>query len=179
MNWFLGIDATTGVLVADFEDTATGLNHPVTGITAIPTGGGWHHAAVTYDTATDTWNLYLDGILDATSPSADFTPESSSIQHGALGTALNSTGVPPASSTARLMRSAIWNVARTGAQILAGQGLSSSPAAPAWSPATALTRAPARALAARRGRPTGTPSMARSGSPARRSAAATGPGFQH
>ena len=34
-NYFLGIDATTGVLVADFEDNATGLNHPVTGITAI------------------------------------------------------------------------------------------------------------------------------------------------
>ena len=33
MNYFLGIkDVATGdVLAADFEDTATGLNHPVTG----------------------------------------------------------------------------------------------------------------------------------------------------
>ena len=28
MNYFLGIDASTGVLVADFEDTANGANHP-------------------------------------------------------------------------------------------------------------------------------------------------------
>ena len=67
----------------------------MTGITAIPTGGGWHHAAVTYDTATDTWNLYLDGVLerDARPAGGNFTPESTSIQHAALGTALNSTGV--------------------------------------------------------------------------------------
>ena len=51
---------------ADFEDNATGLNHPVTGTTADHVSGVWHHAAVTYDTATDTWNLYLDGVLDRT-----------------------------------------------------------------------------------------------------------------
>ena len=28
MNYFLGIDGPRRVLVADFEDTATGLNHP-------------------------------------------------------------------------------------------------------------------------------------------------------
>ena len=33
MNYFLGIDGTSRVLVADFEDTATGLNHPVQGVT--------------------------------------------------------------------------------------------------------------------------------------------------
>ena len=31
MNYFLGIDATTGTLVADFEDTVDGGNHPVAG----------------------------------------------------------------------------------------------------------------------------------------------------
>ena len=33
MNYFLGIDAASGVLVADFEDTANGTNHPVSGTT--------------------------------------------------------------------------------------------------------------------------------------------------
>ena len=34
MNYFLGIRSSDNVLVADFEDTATGLNHPVVGTTA-------------------------------------------------------------------------------------------------------------------------------------------------
>ena len=33
MNYFLGIRQSDGVLAADFEDTATGLNHPVVGVT--------------------------------------------------------------------------------------------------------------------------------------------------
>ena len=33
MNYFLGIHGTSRVLVADFEDTATGRNHPVQGVT--------------------------------------------------------------------------------------------------------------------------------------------------
>ena len=74
MNYFLGIDAASGVLVADFEDTANGGNHPVTGTTAV-TSNVWHHAAATYDTATDTWRLYLDGVLDRTlALGGDFTP---------------------------------------------------------------------------------------------------------
>ena len=51
MNYFLGIDATTGTLVADFEDTASGGNHPVTG-TAVVTSNVWHHAAATYSGST-------------------------------------------------------------------------------------------------------------------------------
>ena len=53
-------------------------------------------------------------------PSAAFTPESDSIQHAALGTALTSTGAsPPASSHGAIDEARIWNVARSGAQILA------------------------------------------------------------
>src|SRR6185312_16342096 len=63
MDYFLGIDASSGVLVADFEDTANGTNHPVAGVTPV-TSNVWHHAAVTYDTSNNTWRLYLDGILD-------------------------------------------------------------------------------------------------------------------
>ena len=60
MNYFLGIRQSDGVLAADFEDTATGLNHPVAGVTPIPANGAWHHAAATYDGTT--WRLYLDGV---------------------------------------------------------------------------------------------------------------------
>jgi hypothetical protein len=89
MNYFLGIDATSGVLVGDFEDTVNGGNHPVTGTTAV-TSNVWHHAAATYDGTT--WNLYLDGVLDRTLSGGAFTPESTSIQHAAIGTAMTSNG---------------------------------------------------------------------------------------
>src|SRR5689334_905637 len=56
VNYFFGIDATTGRLVADFEEaqvaqggTNPGLNHPITGTAVIAADGAWHHAAVTYD----------------------------------------------------------------------------------------------------------------------------------
>ena len=76
-NWFLGIAG--GKLAADFEDTASGLNHPVTGINTITTNV-WHHAAATYGSGT--WNLYLDGNLDVSLPvSGSPVPRSDSIQH--------------------------------------------------------------------------------------------------
>ncbi len=53
-NWLLGINDATDVLAADFEDTATGLNHPVSGTTPIA-NDVWHHAAATYDGTT--WRL--------------------------------------------------------------------------------------------------------------------------
>ncbi len=90
MNYFLGIRASDNVLVADFEDTATGLNHPVVGTTAIPADGAWRHVAATYDGTT--WRLYLDGALHAQLVVGAFTPQFNSIQHAALGTAFNSTG---------------------------------------------------------------------------------------
>ena len=53
INYFLGIDATSGKLVADFEEGQSGstpsANHPITGTTAITADGQWHHAAATYD----------------------------------------------------------------------------------------------------------------------------------
>src|SRR5215211_3418404 len=63
MNYFLGIRASDGVLVADFEEGATGaspgLNHPIVGVTPI-SNNVWYHAAATYDGST--WRLYLNGV---------------------------------------------------------------------------------------------------------------------
>ena len=71
MNYFLGIDPASGVLTADFEDLATGANHPVVS-TAEISSNVWHHAAATYDGGT--WRLYLDGVLDKTQAVGAFTP---------------------------------------------------------------------------------------------------------
>ncbi|PYR63826.1 MAG: hypothetical protein DMF88_24480, partial [Acidobacteria bacterium] len=124
MNYFLGIRQTDGVLVADFEDTATSGNHPIAGVTPIPADGVWRHAAATYDGST--WRLYLNGVEDANltlvgSP----TPRFDSIQHAALGTALNSTGgvgtQPQGFFNGSLDEARIWNYVRTQPQIAAGR----------------------------------------------------------
>ncbi len=77
------------VLAADFEDLASGANHPIQGKTPIPIGQ-WHHVAATYDGAR--WRLYVDGVLDAEAL-VGAVPRHDSIQHFGLGTALNSRGV--------------------------------------------------------------------------------------
>jgi VCBS repeat-containing protein len=123
MNYFLGITPATGKLAADFEDTATGGNHPINGTAAIPADGSWHHVAATYDGTT--WQLYVDGALDATLTVGAFTPRFDSIQHAALGTALNSTG-GVGTQTQGFFNGAmdevrIWNYARSAAQILSGR----------------------------------------------------------
>ena len=123
MNYFLGIDASSGVLVADFEDTANGGNHPVSGATAV-TSNVWHHAAAVYSTASDTWRLYLDGVLDRTLVlSGDFTPESTSIEHAAIGSALTSNGTAAGFFAGSVDEARIWNVARSTAQVQATRGL--------------------------------------------------------
>jgi len=62
VNYFLGIDATTHVLLGDLEEHTTGSNpgqnHPVHGTSTI-LPGAWHHAAMTYDGSC--WQLFLDG----------------------------------------------------------------------------------------------------------------------
>jgi hypothetical protein len=116
MNYFLGIDGTTGALTADFEDTATGLNHPVAGVTPL-TDHTWYHAAATYDGTT--WRLYLDGTLDRELVVGAYTPEATSIQHAGLGTAMTSTGVASGYFNGVLDEVRIWNYARSGAEIAA------------------------------------------------------------
>ena len=113
--------------MADFEDAATGPNHPVTG-TTVGHSNVWHHAAATYD-GDGTWNLYLDGVLDKTlAVGAASAASPTSIQHAALGTAMTSTGARRRASSQGVVDEArIWNVVRSAAQIAGQPGPSSSP----------------------------------------------------
>jgi hypothetical protein len=125
MNYFLGIRESDDVLVADFEEgsgqSQPGLNHPIAGTTPIQ-NDIWYHAAATFDGAT--WSIYLNGNLEATANlGAGHLPQSASIQHAGLGTAMNSSGTPSGFFQGNLDEPRIWNVARSQAQIQAGMSV--------------------------------------------------------
>ncbi len=101
------------VLGADFEDSIDGGNHPVVGATVIP-WGEWHHVAVTYDGAT--WALYVDGELDE-QLTVSAPPRADSIQHFAVGTAMDSTGAPAGFFDGAIDELRVWNHARTETEI--------------------------------------------------------------
>jgi len=113
MNWFLGIDSNTGRIAADFEDNATGLNHPVFGVTSI-SNGAWYHAAATYDGTT--WRLYLNGSLE-NQITVNATPRFDSIQHAAIATAMTSTGAAAGFFKGVIDEVRIWSYARTQKEI--------------------------------------------------------------
>ncbi len=104
------------VLGADFEDMATGANHPVIGRTAV-SRDRWHHVAVTYDG--NTWRLFLDGVQDGSATTGMARPRADSIQHFALGTAMNSTGVAAGRLDGDLDEVRVWDHARTAAEVAA------------------------------------------------------------
>jgi hypothetical protein len=104
------------VLGADFEDMASGANHPVTGKTAIGRGE-WHHVAATYDGAV--WRLYVDGVLDGEA-TANATPRADSIHPFSIGTAIASDGVPHGFLHGALDELRVWNRARTEEEIADG-----------------------------------------------------------
>jgi len=116
-NYVLGINTAGDVLAADFEDTATGLNHPVSGTTQI-TLNTWYHAAASYDGTT--WRLYLNGNPEATLVVGAFTPRSDSIQHFGLGAMLTSAGSRLGAFQGILDEVRIWNRALSQAEIQAG-----------------------------------------------------------
>ncbi len=116
MNYFLGIDNARGVLAADFEDKVTGGNHPVSGITQLRYNT-WYHAALTYNGSK--LRLYLNGILEA-EIAANIAARNDSLQHAALASALNSTGVPEGYFEGALDEVRIWNYALPAGQIQDG-----------------------------------------------------------
>ena len=127
-NYFLGIDGTSGKLVADMEEgqstasgASPGLNHPVRGDTVV-TYNVWHHAAATYDGKT--WHLYLDGTRDGTATlSAPRDPRYDSIQHAGVGTAMSSTGERAGHFAGVVDEARVWNVARSQADITGTKNL--------------------------------------------------------
>ena len=113
MNYFLGIRPTDNLLVADFEDMTDGSNHPVIGVTAI-NNDEWYHATVTYDGTS--WRLYLNGNLEI-EQTENVVPRYDSIQDNAIGSALNSSGVPDGHFKGLIEEVQIWNIARTTEEI--------------------------------------------------------------
>ena len=113
MNYFLGINGADSVLVADFEEGATGttpgLNHPVIGYTPVARGV-WHHAAATYDGTA--WRLYLDGVLEAVSTEGE-PPRWDSAEKAGLGTAFDTSGTAEGHFTGTLDEVRVWNYARS------------------------------------------------------------------
>lgn len=115
------------VLGADFEDMASGANHPVLGRSRVPRGE-WHHVAATYDGTT--WRLYLDGELDGEAR-ANATPRADSIQHFGVGTAFNSMGVAAGRLHGAIAELRVWDRARAQEElardrfvrVTAGEGL--------------------------------------------------------
>ena len=127
VNYFLGIDQTTRVLVADFEDMFNGGNHPVRGRTAI-CDNVWYHGAATYEVTTGTWRLYLNGELEtevvvpAGSDPRVREPRSDSIQHAGLATAMTSAGTPAGFFKGQIDEPRVWNVVRTQDEIKEAMG---------------------------------------------------------
>ncbi len=116
MNYFLGLESTSGLLAADFEDKQTGANHPIVGITPLRFNT-WYHAAATYDG--NQWRLYLNGVLEA-ELTVGKAARNDSLQHAALAAALDSTGAPDGFFAGKLDEVRIWNYARPAAQIADG-----------------------------------------------------------
>ena len=119
INYFLGIDASSGRLIGDFEEGAGGtspsLNHPITGTTVIA-NDVWYHAAMTYDGTT--LEIYLNGNLEGSlavgEPAASATTSPT-----AFATSIRSNGTTiQGYFDGTLDEVRIWNYARNQTEIL-------------------------------------------------------------
>ena len=77
----------------------------------------WYHAAATYDGTK--WQLFLNGVLER-ELTVSRPPRADSIQHAAIGSALNSTGAASGFFDGAIDEVRIWSVARTAQQIADG-----------------------------------------------------------
>ncbi|HET6373262.1 MAG TPA: LamG-like jellyroll fold domain-containing protein, partial [Candidatus Polarisedimenticolia bacterium] len=126
-NYIMGISGS--ILAADFEDKATGLNHPVCGSTTIPTDSSWHHVAAAYDGSC--WSLYVDGVAQTLSTTCSSCagaactvcpgalPENTSIQHFGIGTAMTSAGTAAGFFMGTIDEVRVWNRALASSEIVA------------------------------------------------------------
>ena len=119
LNYFLGYRPSDMKLVADFQDNSTVSNHPVVSNGTL-TNCNWMHVAATYNAASSTWKLYINGTPDATVLlPGSFRPNSLSNDPASIGTTLNSTGIAQGFFNGKIDEVRIWNIARTDADILA------------------------------------------------------------
>ena len=133
-NYFLGIDSATNKLCADFEAKlgtplngtgATNNNYPVFGSTVI-TNNVWYHAAATWENGG--WKLYINGVLETMTipnliPSPAPIPQSGSIQHFGIATAMDTAGVRAGFFQGTIDEVRVWNLARSAGEIAAGKNL--------------------------------------------------------
>lgn len=114
MNYFMGIRITDSVLVADYEEgtgqTSPGLNHPVVGHTQLARNT-WYHAAVTFNGTI--LRIFLNGVIeDSVIVGANRMPQSASIQHAGLATAMTSDSVAAGFFAGAIDEARIWDHAR-------------------------------------------------------------------
>ena len=114
-NYIMAIDAQ-GRVVADFEDAAAGLNHPIIGATSIA-ASSWHHVAAAYDGTT--WRLFVDGVQDA-SVAVGAAPRADSIGHFGIGAAYDSMGIAAGSFDGRIDDVRVWSRALGEVELQAG-----------------------------------------------------------
>jgi 2',3'-cyclic-nucleotide 2'-phosphodiesterase (5'-nucleotidase family) len=123
INYGLGLTAG-GLLSAQFEafpvnGVAGGADFSATATHTPVVDGQWHHAAVTYNGTTGTWEFYLDGAPAGTvvgTPGA--LPRYDSIQPFGIATAFASDGVPQGAFPGVIDEVRIWNYARSATDIL-------------------------------------------------------------
>lgn len=120
INYFLGINTTGNVLCADFEEAQTsaspGLNHPISGITAI-VNNVWYHAAATYNGTR--WQLFLNGNLEA-ELTVGRTANAAVISPFAMASSIRSNGTTiQGYFNGVLDEVRLWNYARTQVEIQA------------------------------------------------------------